>query len=133
MCPRLLNNKSSFKKIFLKPYRIHAIFNTIQNMNIPFLDRISLGDVAIDSHILQSITIPFYTLCCRFHNFKIFCDKWDHFLRILFDHPSYTFKKLAVQILCVHENIVLDLYIHASKSIAFITLTHRIIQSEGYR
>ena len=53
------------------------------------------------------------------------------FLRILFDHPSYIFKKRAVQILCVHENLVPDLYIHASKSIAFITLTHRIIQSEG--
>ena len=53
------------------------------------------------------------------------------FLSILFDHPSYIFKKQAVQILCINENLVLDLYIHASKSNAFITLTTRIIKSEG--
>jgi hypothetical protein len=133
MCPRLLNNKSSFGKIFKNLIRYTPYSTQYKIWIYHFLDRISLGNVAIDSHILQSITIPFYTLCCSFHHFKIFYDKWEHFLRILFDHPSYIFKKQAVQILCDHENIVPDLYIHASKSIAFITLTHRIIKSEGYR
>ena len=51
---------------------------------------------------------------------------------ILFDHPSPMFKKQKVRTFCVHDFLVLDLYMHARQSIHFITLTTRIIiKSEG--